>query len=85
MTDAQAETPSRVRVLRNRSAAETLLAETGHEICQGDRCLVIKENMTKYTYWVECATLILRKAQEELSQLSLELERPDEASRSASG
>jgi hypothetical protein len=41
--------------------------------------------MTKHNYCMEFAALILQKAQEELSQLSLELERPDEASRSASG
>ena len=57
----------------------------GHEICQGDKCLVTKEKMMKHNYCMECTALILRKAQEELSQLSLELERPDEASRSASG
>ena len=56
-----------------------------HVICQGDKCLVIKENMSKNNYCMECATLILRKAQEELAQLALEMERPGESSRSASG
>jgi hypothetical protein len=42
-------------------------------ICQGDKCLVIKENMSKNNYCMECAALILRKAQEELNQLSWEL------------
>jgi hypothetical protein len=41
--------------------------------------------MIQHNYCMECAALILQKAREELSQLSLELERPDEASRSASG
>ena len=44
-----------------------------HVICQGDKCLVIKENMSKNNYCMECAALILRKAQEELNQLSWEL------------
>ena len=46
-----------------------LLAEPGAEICQGDKCLVIKENMSKNNYCMECAVLILRKAQEELALL----------------
>ena len=44
-----------------------------HVICQGDKCLVIKENMSKHNYCMECAALILRKAQEELNQLKGEL------------
>ncbi|MDD5094606.1 MAG: hypothetical protein PHV74_09535 [Dehalococcoidia bacterium] len=47
-----------------------------HEICQGDKCLVIKENMSKNNYCMECAALILQKAQEELNQLAGELESP---------
>ena len=35
MTDAQAETPSRSRMLRNRPAAETLLAEPGARYLPG--------------------------------------------------
>lgn len=50
----------------------------GHEISKGDRCLVIKENMSKSNYCMECAALILRKAGEELSQLSGELDSPDQ-------
>lgn len=46
----------------------------GHKIFQGDRCLVIKENMTKHNYCMECAALILQKAQEELGRLMGELE-----------
>jgi len=45
-----------------------------HVICQGDKCLVIKENMSKNNYCMECAALILRKAQEELNQLAGEVE-----------
>ena len=44
-----------------------------HVICQADKCLVIKENMSKNNYCMECAALILRKAQEELNQLKGEL------------
>ena len=44
-----------------------------HVICQGDKCLVIKENMSKHNYCMECATLILQKAREELAQLTNEL------------
>ena len=46
----------------------------GHEICKGDKCLVIKENMIKHNYCMECAQLILRKAQEDLNALALETE-----------
>lgn len=45
-----------------------------HVICQGDKCLVVKENMSKNNYCMECAALILQKAQEELNQLAGELE-----------
>jgi hypothetical protein len=55
-----------------------------HVICQGDKCLVIKENMSKNNYCMECAALILQKAKEELDQLASEMEQPDEAARSAS-
>lgn len=44
-----------------------------HVICQGDKCLVIKENMSKHNYCMECAALILRKAREELDGLTREL------------
>lgn len=44
-----------------------------HKICQGDKCLVIKENMTKHNYCMECAALILQKAKEELDGLAHEL------------
>ena len=44
-----------------------------HVICQGDKCLVIKENMSKNNYCMECAALILQKAREELAQLTNEL------------
>lgn len=44
-----------------------------HEICQGDKCLVIKENMTKHNYCMECAALILQKAKAELDGLAEEL------------
>jgi hypothetical protein len=39
MTDAQAETPSRVRLLRNRPTAETLLAEPGARYLPGRQML----------------------------------------------
>ncbi len=45
-----------------------------HVICQGDKCLVIKENMSKNNYCMECAALILQKAKEELNGLTRELE-----------
>jgi len=35
--------------------------------------LVIKENMSKHNYCMECAALILRKAQEELDGLTREM------------
>ncbi len=44
-----------------------------HVICQGDKCLVIKENMSKNNYCMECAVLILQKAKEELNGLTREL------------
>ena len=44
-----------------------------HVICKGDKCLVIKENMSKNNYCMECAALILRKAQEEIGGLICEL------------
>ena len=44
-----------------------------HVICQGDKCLVIKENMSKNNYCMECAALILQKAKEELDGLTHEL------------
>lgn len=44
-----------------------------HEICQGDICLVIKENMTKHNYSMDCAALILQKGKEELDGLVHEL------------
>ena len=52
-----------------------------HVICQGDKCLVIKENMSKNNYCMECAALILEKAREELNQLTGELESPDQKGR----
>lgn len=45
-----------------------------HVICQGDKCLVIKENMSKNNYCMKCTRLILQKARDELNQLSNELE-----------
>ena len=53
----------------------------GHEISKGDRCLVIKENMSKSNYCMECAARILRKASKELSQLLGELDSPDQKGR----
>ncbi len=44
-----------------------------HVICHGDKCLVIKENMSKNNYCMECAALILQKAKEELDGLTREL------------
>lgn len=44
-----------------------------HEICQGDKCLVIKENMAKHNYCIECAALILQKAKDELDGLTREI------------
>jgi hypothetical protein len=41
-------------------------------ICQGDKCLVIKENMSDHSYCMECAALILPKAREELACLITE-------------
>ena len=49
-----------------------------HVICQGDKCLVIKENMSKNNYCMECAALILQKAKEELDGLEHELDRKDD-------
>lgn len=45
----------------------------GHVICKGDKCLVIKENMAKNNYCMECAALILQKAQNELNALLFEV------------
>ena len=33
-----------------------------HVICQGEKCLVIKENMSRNNYCMEYAMLILQKA-----------------------
>jgi len=44
-----------------------------HVICHGDKCLVIKENMSKNNYCMECAAFILQKAMEELDGLTREL------------
>jgi len=44
-----------------------------HVIYQGDKCLVVKENMSKNNYCMECVALILRKAQEELDGLTREM------------
>lgn len=41
-----------------------------HVIGKGDKCLVIKENMAKNNYCMECAALILQKAKEELDELT---------------
>ena len=43
-------------------------------ICQGDKCLVIKENMSKNNYCMECARLILQKARQDLDGLCDEIE-----------
>ncbi len=45
-----------------------------HVICQGDKCLVIKENMSKNNYCMECARLILQKARQDLDCLCDEIE-----------
>jgi len=45
-----------------------------HVICQGDKCLVIKENMSKNNYCMECAALILQKARQDLDCLCDEIE-----------
>jgi hypothetical protein len=44
-----------------------------HVICQDDKCLVIKENMSKNNYCMECAALILQKSKEELDGLTREM------------
>ena len=44
-----------------------------HVICQGDKCMGIKENMSKNNYCMECAALILQKAREELDGLAHEM------------
>lgn len=51
-----------------------------HVICQGDKCLVIKENMAKHNYCMECAALILQKAKEELDVLEHKLDRKNDVS-----
>lgn len=45
----------------------------GHVICKGDKCLVIKENMAKNNYCMDCAALILQKARTELECLCSDL------------
>ena len=44
-----------------------------HEISKGDKCLVIKEIMAKNNYCMECASLILEKAREDLDGLIREV------------
>jgi len=51
-----------------------------HVICHGDKCLVIKENLSKNNYCMECAALILQKAKQELERLEHELARKDAVS-----
>ncbi|WP_053765318.1 hypothetical protein [Leptospirillum ferriphilum] len=51
-----------------------------HVISQSDKCLVVKENMAKHNYCLECAALILQKAKEELDGLAHELARKDDVS-----
>ena len=45
-----------------------------HDIRQGEKCLVVKENMRKQNYCMECAALVLEKAQDELNTLMDEME-----------
>lgn len=45
-----------------------------HVIRNGDKCLVIKENMVKNNYCMECAALILDKARKDLDELIREME-----------
>lgn len=46
----------------------------GHVISHGRKCLVIKENMMKRNYCLECANVILQKAQIDLGSLAGELQ-----------
>jgi len=46
----------------------------GHSIPHGQRCLVIKENMAKRNYCLECAATIFEKAKKDLAQLAGELQ-----------
>ncbi|MDQ7831384.1 MAG: hypothetical protein RDU30_06615 [Desulfovibrionaceae bacterium] len=48
-----------------------------HEISKGDKCLVIKENMEKNNYCMECASLILEKAREDLDGLIREVSKSE--------
>ncbi len=50
-----------------------------HVICHGDKCLVIKENMSKNNYCMKCAALILQKAREELVCLITESKEDNDA------
>lgn len=45
----------------------------GHIIPHGQKCLVIKENMMKRNYCLECAATIIEKAQKELTALTSEM------------
>lgn len=66
VTTSEFETAQRQRrCSRNRS----------HKIAKGERCLVVKENMSKRSYCLECARLILEKAQEDVVRLQRELAR----------
>lgn len=46
----------------------------GHKISKGDKCLVIKEGMTKHNYCLNCAGDILQKAKQDLNGLTGELD-----------
>jgi len=46
---------------RNRSCCRN----RGHEICKGDKCLIVKENMSYRNYCMECTRLILQNARQE--------------------
>lgn len=48
-----------------------------HDISKDDRCLVIKENMAKNNYCMECAQLILKKAKKDINELFLEVDGND--------
>ena len=45
-----------------------------HEIVKGERCLAIREGMTKNSYCIKCADLILQKASKELEELTMRMD-----------
>ena len=45
-----------------------------HKITKGEKCFVIEEHMKKRNYCLDCASLLIEKAQKDLDLLKIELD-----------